>query len=71
MGEKTIKFESDTAGTLTVEAYDGDGLGTKTLLTFSDTTSEVRQTSYASQHMRLKFDTAATVDAVVSLEPRV
>jgi len=68
-GRKTIKFTSDTAGTLTVEVR--DSIGWMTLDTFTNTTEEIQMTEYSADHMRLSFDTAATVSAAVSVEPGV
>jgi len=70
-GRKTFKFESDTSGDLSVEMWDNDVFKWFTLDTFAGTTEEIRMTEYSAGLMRLKFSAAATVSAVVTVEPGV
>jgi len=60
---KTLYFESDTSGDLTIEA-DPDGTGNWiTLKTYSSITTAKFQTTYDFTHLRVKFSADATLTA--------
>jgi len=68
-GRKTIHFTSDTSGNLTLsEDAFGDN-NWRTVFTVSNVTEAVEQTTHSAPYGRLEFSEAATVSAVVIVEP--